>query len=511
MAADDYPLCSGDLSAAGVEQKPGPALRMGITPRVQAGQFGTPAAEAKPEDPAKTLAALAELHPPAGPFVVRLNRFFWADGEAAFKQFLGEAKRYSDAGYEVELQVRYRPSSEQEGDIEAWTKHVRDVVDRFGAISGVVALQITNEVNFDFSADSSDGAYAGGTDALIQGVIAAKDEARKKGFSHVGIGFNWAYRYDPSHEQAFWDYLRDKGGKPFVAALDWVGLDTYPGTVFPPAEQSVDDYRDGMVNSMSSFRCYLRAAGVPDSVPIHIEENGWPTFGSRREEMQAEVADRMIRAASDFRGTYNVSDYRWFNLRDANTSDPAIAQHFGLLRDDYTDKPAFATVAGLFGAVGRKFAAGTLGARGSAGCLRRAGAARSTGIGGARLGKRKSDVIRRLGLPAAHTALSLRYCVEGGGKLLMAFDSRGRLRLAASTSFSTHVRRLRTGSSLRRVKRVYPHARWIGKQLLQAGRRSPVVFGSCSCGSVTFVAVTNERSAAKIRYYARLAGVPRGR
>ena len=26
----------------------------------------------------------------------------------------------------------------------------------------------------------------------------------------------------------------------------------------------------------------------------------------------------------DFRGTYNVSDYRWFNLRDANTSDAAI-------------------------------------------------------------------------------------------------------------------------------------------------------------------------------------------
>jgi hypothetical protein len=85
------------------------------------------------------------------------------------------------------------------------------------------------------------------------------------------------------------------------------------------------------------------------------------------------------------------------------------------------------------------------------------------------------------------------------------------LRFAASTSFSTHVHRLRTGSSLRRVKRVYPHARWIGKRLLRARSGSRVVFGSCSCGSVAFVAVTNLRSAAQIRYYAKKAGVPRAR
>src|SRR3954449_4496233 len=221
QAADDYPICSGDLSAAGVPQKPGPALRVGITPRVQAGQFGAPAAAAKSEDQPKTLAALARLRPAAGPFVVRLNRFFWSDGEAAFKQFLGEERRYSDAGYEVELQVRYRPSSAQEGDMAGWTKHVREVVDRFGAIRGVVGLQITNEVNFDFSSDSSDGAYSGGKDALIQGVIAAKDEATNRGYPQLVIRSNGANRYDPAHEQAFWDYLRTNGVKPFVAALDW--------------------------------------------------------------------------------------------------------------------------------------------------------------------------------------------------------------------------------------------------------------------------------------------------
>jgi hypothetical protein len=508
-AADDYPVCSGDTSAADVVGTPGPALRVGITPRVQAGQVGPVPARAKPDDPARTLAALARIRPAGGPFVVRLNRFFWSDGEAAFKQFLAEAQRYTNAGYLVELQVRYHPSAGQEGDIAAWTRHVREVVDRFGANPGVVGLQITNEVNFDFSADSSDGAYKGGKDALIQGVIAAKDEAERAGFRQLQIGFNWAYRYDPAHEQSFWGHLRDTGGKRFAAALDWVGLDAYPGTFFPPAEQSVDDYRDGMVNAMSSFRCYLRAAGIPDSVPMYVEENGWPTYGARKEEMQAQVADQMFRAVSDFRGTYDVSDYRWFNLRDANTSDTGIAQHFGLLRDDYSAKPAFAVLAKLFAGLGRKYPPGTAGARSSSGCLRRAGDLRRAGIGAARLGARQADLIRRLGAPASQSAASLRWCVDGGGELRAAFDARGRLRLTASTSFSTHVHKLRTGSSLQHVKRVYVHAFWIGKRLLRASHGSRVVFGSCSCGSVAFVAITDLRRPAQIRAYVRRVGLPR--
>jgi len=136
---------------------------------------------------------------------------------------------------------------------------------------------------------------------------------------------------------------------------------------------------------------------------------------------------------------------------------------------------------------------------------------RGSGIGAARLGSRKADVIRRLGAPTGHPASSLRYCVDGGGKLLMGFDDRSRLRLAGTTSFSTRVHGLRTGSSLRRVKRVYPHAIWIGKQLLRASRSSRVVFGSCSCGSVAFVAVTSAHSAAQIRYWTRRAGLPRAR
>jgi hypothetical protein len=50
----------------------------------------------------------------------------------------------------------------------------------------------------------------------------------------------------------------------------------------------------------------------------------------------------MVSTVDEFRGTYNVADYRWFDLRDHNTSSSNFQHHYGLLRDDYSPKPAFA-------------------------------------------------------------------------------------------------------------------------------------------------------------------------
>jgi hypothetical protein len=335
------PICSADTEASEVEQKPGPQLRFGIGPLPQAGQIGGNPAPAVPEQPARTHAFLRELRPSGGPFVLRLNRFFWSDGEEGFRRYLGLARRFARRGYLIELQVRYHPSPEQEGDIAAWVEHVRQVVRRFGPIRRVVALQIANEVNITFSPDSSDGAYEGAREALVHGVIAAREEAARLGHRQLEIGFNWAYRTDPANETSFWQSLRDRGGAAFVAAVQWIGLDAYPGTVFPPVESEGGE-RDGMVNAMSALRCYARIPGIPETVPMKIEENGWPTQPPTRSyEKQARVLETMVRAAHDFRGTYNVTDYRWFNLRDGDTDSPLLFQHFGLLESDYDKKPAF--------------------------------------------------------------------------------------------------------------------------------------------------------------------------
>jgi hypothetical protein len=215
-------------------------------------------------------------------------------------------------------------------------------VRRFGPNRRVVGLQIANEVNLGFSPDSSDGSYGGARDALVQGVIAAKREAARLGYDQLRIGFNWAYRTDPASETSFWQALRDRGGAAFVRSLDYIGLDVYPGTFFPPAESDIGGYRDAMVNAMSTIRCYATIPGIPASVPIEIGENGWPTYGARSYDDQASILRVMVQAVQDFRGTYNVRDYRWFNLRDSKTGDAGVFQNAGLLTDDYSEKPAFA-------------------------------------------------------------------------------------------------------------------------------------------------------------------------
>ena len=346
-------VCTGDLGAAGVEAKPGSRLRFGITPAGEAGAAG-PAVPVTPEDRTKTIAALRLLRAPQSPFVLRLNRFFWSgSGQGIVKRFRAMARRYTRRGFRVELQLRYHPRPDQEGNIAAWVRFVRKVTRLFGQNRRVVGLQVANEVNFyPIAPDASDSAYAGAQEALIRGVIAAGKVVGRRHYRQLGIGFNWAYRTDPSRERSFWEYLRDHGGPEFAAAVDWVGLDAYPGTVFPPVEAPGGE-RDGMVNAMSQLReCFMPIAGLGTGVPIHVEENGWPTGPGRSEEAQAAAMQAMVGAVHEFRGTYNVTDYRWFDLRDHNTSSTNFQHHYGLLRDDYSAKPAF----GLYRELVRQYA-----------------------------------------------------------------------------------------------------------------------------------------------------------
>lgn len=339
--AAEPPGCVGEPPGAHPPRRPGPRLRFGISPGVQTGQFGPIPASAKPDVPRRTIAALHRLRPRHARFVLRLTRLFWSDGQRGIRRFQALARRYGRAGFDVELQVRYHPPAGHDGDVAGFVAYVRRVVRSFAHNRHVVGMQVTNEVNFSASPDSSDGAYRNAEQALIRGVIAAKREARRVGDRRLAVGFNWFYRTDPASEQRFWSYLGTHGGRAFRGAVDWVGLDVYPGTVFPMAEPP-GGYRDAVINSLSTLRCYMRLAGLRHRVPIRVEENGWPTDPPARPyAMQAAVLREMVHAFVDYRGTYNVSDYRWFDLRDADTSSPNFQQQYGLLRDDYRPKPAF--------------------------------------------------------------------------------------------------------------------------------------------------------------------------
>ncbi|MDQ2940054.1 MAG: hypothetical protein M3R23_05940, partial [Actinomycetota bacterium] len=88
-------------------------------------------------------------------------------------------------------------------------------------------------------------------------------------------------------------------------------------------------------------RCFLPLACLGRSVPIHVDENGYPTGPGRPESNQLSALNGFVRAVNAFRGTYNVSNYSWFGLRDNDSSDPNFQSQYGLLHSDYTPKPAF--------------------------------------------------------------------------------------------------------------------------------------------------------------------------
>ena len=125
---------------------------------------------------------------------MRLNRLFQADGRAGIAKFQRMAARFARLGLEVELQVRYHPRDSDDGDIGKWLRYVRSVVRAFGPNRAVTGLQITNEVNIDYSKNTSDGFYKRAVEALVRGVVEAKRTSLRLGYRHQQIGFNYAFR-----------------------------------------------------------------------------------------------------------------------------------------------------------------------------------------------------------------------------------------------------------------------------------------------------------------------------
>jgi hypothetical protein len=355
-AASSDPGCTG--SYGGAAPRAGAPLRFGIDPGI-AGSAGGVQLPSTPDDPAKDLAGVKALAPKGRQLVVRLNRLFWSDGQSGIDAFKTEVARYARAGFEVELQVRYHPASGQAGDIPAWLSYVRHVVDTFGPDRHVVSMTITNEVNLTFSPNTSDGYYSGAEDALIQGIEAAHAEAARRHFEQLRFGFTYAYRFSPQGDASFFSYLGAHGGKAFQAALGFVGLDFYPGSVYPPAMAPGDTYTAELAQAAGVVRdCFAPSAGISRRTPIWITENGIPT-GANSDAEQAAALTELVNAAHAYSGTFNITDYRWFNLRDSTSSGPTTLApltfaSFGLMRDDYTAKPSFSSYRALIAKLGAR-------------------------------------------------------------------------------------------------------------------------------------------------------------
>jgi hypothetical protein len=287
---------------------------------------------------------LAGLRPRHRTLVVRLNRLFWSGGAPLLRQFRRQARHYARHGFDVEVQVRYHPTAAKDGDIAAWTRWVRHVTDVLGRNRRLVALTITNEVNFTVSKNTSDGGYTNAKAALVRGIEAAHRVLRRHRWTaRIKLGFTFAYRFNPQSDAKLFTYLAAHGGARFRRALGFVGIDDYPGTVYPPALAPGDSPGDELASAIATMRtCYLRLGDIPHSTPLWVTENGFGSDAPQHSAAQQAAALRsMIDASRRYAGNYHVTDYRWFNLRDNASHGNGLFDQDGLLRDNYARKPSY--------------------------------------------------------------------------------------------------------------------------------------------------------------------------
>jgi hypothetical protein len=319
-------------------------LEFGIYPGGAAGSVG-PRGEPRPEVPELRAAALDALRPDRGrPFTVRLYDAFTSreDADEVPSWLRAQIAGHTSSGLQVELVLRYRPVASR-GDVAGFERFVRSRVRQIGDDRRVVDLQITNEVNIAGAPDAADGAYAGAMAALVRGVVAADSEARERGLRHLRTGFNWAYE-EGARAASFFAELERRGGARFARAVDWVGLNAYPGTWGPslPRAALSDGARRATIRAMDVLRnTHLPRAGLRDAA-IVFTESGYPTDADTRTAgHQRTVMAAVIGAVVAHRRTYGVRGYRWFDLRDADSSVPGLESQYGLMRDDYSPKPGF--------------------------------------------------------------------------------------------------------------------------------------------------------------------------
>ncbi|MCM3698047.1 hypothetical protein [Paenibacillus macerans] len=323
-------------------------LTFGIYPLSPA---GTPAGLAVgPEDDyGKIGGALRELRGASNMLSPRTYLVFTKpDAEPGLFSF---ADRLLRNGLLGDLTVGWHQMGEADIDMDGWLAFIRKVVRKYGP--HLSSLQITNEPNLSFM----EGAKPYARKALVEGVVAAKREVISSGL-RVPIGFGSVPESSVSVPR-FWEGLAQDGGKTFANSVDFVGHNFYVD-VFDEKPLALSDIPAAVERPLRHLReKSLVAAGIPVTVPIRVTENGWPTGQNpftgheRTYEQQANILEAVIRTVYRLRMELHISHYILFGLRDADSGKPDLFHQFGILRDDYTPKPAFAVYQRLIRELGR--------------------------------------------------------------------------------------------------------------------------------------------------------------
>lgn len=320
-------------------------LTFGIYPGGTAGTE-TGLTSGPPDDPARINEWLGQLQGGSKRFLVRGYLHYFGGSSVGGRDVAphpAKVDQYAREGRRVDLVLCFRDPG---GDLTAWIEFVREGLLQYGPC--LAKLQITEEPNLYHIPGSADGAMPNVREALRRGIVAAKEEACRLGLE-IQIGFSAVPSFDPKDD--FWTSLSQPD---FLEALDYVGLDFFPDVFYPILKgESPCALRDAVRGVLTHFRqVNLAAAGIDSSTPIHVCENGWPTGPDRSCKRQADVIETTIRTVHGQATKLNLTHYELFSLRDADSSNPNLFHQFGLLRDDYSPKPAFDTYRRLIADLG---------------------------------------------------------------------------------------------------------------------------------------------------------------
>ncbi|GLW14387.1 hypothetical protein Stsp01_11300 [Streptomyces sp. NBRC 13847] len=295
----------------------------------------------RPDAPDRITEALDALQGDTATLYVRAYRSFAATVPPE-PPTPADPATYLQRGRKLDLVLQFREPS---GELEGWLEFVREAVRTGGP--HLASVQICEEPNADLPA--VDGSTPNVLNALVEGVVAAKQEAGTLGLG-LAVGFNAVPTFHPA--DTFWSELGSLADDRFLRSLDYVGLDFFPDVFRPLAAGQL---ADAVTAVLTAFRrTDLERAGIPGSVAIRICENGWPTGPGRGEQRQAAVLETVVRTVAARSADLNIDGYAFFALRDADSAAEGLFHHFGLLRDDYTPKPAFDTYRRLIDELGRR-------------------------------------------------------------------------------------------------------------------------------------------------------------
>ncbi len=302
----------------------------GIYPGGQVGTL-TGMTNGAPDNPDQILSALDDLQ---GNNKLNVRCYIVYKGREAVPEFNPpEPQQYAVNGRMLDLVLCFHSFEEE---ISGWKEFIERAINVYHPF--LAKLQITEEANVNLPV--LDGHYPKVRVALVEGIVFAHHILNGKGLS-IPLGFNATPDFNPN--KSFWKEIKSLADSSFYNALGYVGFDFFPDVFRPlpgPGDESA--LESAIRYLISQFRQVdLLQASISEKIPIHITENGWPTGEGRSQEQQADRVEKIIRIIYSLRDEWNITQYSFFALRDADSKKQDLFYQFGLLKDDYTRKKAF--------------------------------------------------------------------------------------------------------------------------------------------------------------------------